>query len=126
MPSSAERKPNKMPSDCVFCKIAAGEVVGRIIYQDELATAFWDIHPVAPIHILIVPNKHISSLNEMSAEDEVLIGHLMLVAKKIAKEQGVAESGYRLSINTGPNAGQSVQHIHVHLMAGKALPIHLG
>jgi histidine triad (HIT) family protein len=115
-----------MPSDCVFCKIAAGEVVGRIIYQDELATAFWDIHPVAPIHILIVPNKHISSVNEMSAEDEALIGHLMLVAKQIAKEQGVAESGYRLSINTGLNAGQSVQHIHVHLMAGKALPIHLG
>jgi len=126
MPSSAERKPNKMPSDCVFCKIAAGEVVGRILYKDELATAFWDIHPVAPIHILIVPNKHISSVNEMSAEDEALIGHLMLVAKKIAKEQGVADSGYRLSINTGPDAGQSVQHIHVHLMAGKALPIHLG
>lgn len=126
MLSSAERKPNNMPSDCVFCKIAAGEVVGRIIYQDELATAFWDVHPVAPIHILIVPNKHISSVNEMSAEDEALIGHLMLVAKKIAKDQGVAEAGYRLTINTGPDAGQSVQHIHVHLMAGKALPIHLG
>lgn len=115
-----------MPSDCVFCKIAAGEADGRIIYQDELATAFWDIHPVAPIHILIVPNKHIDSVNEMSTEDEALIGHLILVAKKIAREQGVAEAGYRLSINTGPNAGQSVQHIHVHLLAGKALPIHLG
>jgi histidine triad (HIT) family protein len=115
-----------MPSDCVFCKIAAGESDGRILYQDELATAFWDIHPVAPIHILIVPNKHITSVNEMNAEDEALIGHLILVAKQIAKEQGVDKTGYRLSINTGPNAGQSVQHVHVHLMAGKALPIHLG
>ena len=126
MPSSAERKPNNMPSDCVFCKIAAGEVDGRIIYQDELAIAFWDIHPVAPVHILIVPKKHIRSVNEMSVGDEMLIGHLFSVAKQIAKEQGVAESGYRLSINTGSDAGQSVQHIHVHLMAGKALPIHLG
>ncbi|MGV8025485.1 MAG: histidine triad nucleotide-binding protein [Anaerolineaceae bacterium] len=115
-----------MPSDCVFCEIAAGEVDGRIIYQDELAIAFWDIHPVAPVHILIVPKKHIRSVNEMSVGDEMLIGHLFSVAKQIAKEQGVAESGYRLSINTGPDAGQSVQHIHLHLMAGKALPIHLG
>ena len=64
-----------MPSDCVFCKIAAGEVVSRILYRDELATAFWDNHPVAPIHILIIPNKHISSVNDMSVEDEALIGH---------------------------------------------------
>ncbi len=115
-----------MPDDCVFCKIVAAGKTGSVIYQDEMATAFRDIHPVAPVHILIVPNKHISSVNEMNAEDEALIGHLVMVAKKIAREQGVAESGYRLSINTGPNAGQSVQHIHMHLMAGKALPIHLG
>lgn len=115
-----------MPVDCVFCKIVAAGKAGGAIYQDELATAFHDVRPVAPVHILIVPNKHISSVNEMTEEDEALIGHLFSVAKKIAHEQGVAESGYRLSINTGPNAGQSVHHIHVHLMAGKALPIHLG
>ena len=115
-----------MPADCVFCKIIASGETENVIYRDELATAFHDIHPVAPVHILIVPNKHISSVNEMTEEDEALIGHLFSVAKKIAREQGVAESGYRLSINTGPNAGQSVHHIHVHLMAGKALPIHLG
>lgn len=113
-----------MPSDCMFCKIAAGEGDGRVIYQDELTIAFWDIHPAAPVHILIVPKKHINSVNEVSAEDEALLGHLLLVAKQIAQAQGVSESGYRLSINTGPDAGQSVFHIHVHLMAGKALPIH--
>ncbi len=115
-----------MVPDCVFCKIAAGEIDGRILYRDELATAFWDIHPVAPLHILIVPNKHISSLNEMNEEDEALVGHLVYVAKQIAKEQGVDQAGYRLSINTGPDAGQSVFHIHVHLLAGKPLPIHIG
>lgn len=115
-----------MASDCVFCKIAAGEIDSRVLYRDDLATAFWDIHPAAPLHILIVPNKHISSLNEMSAEDEALVGHLVYVAKQIAKEQGVDQEGYRLSINTGPNAGQSVFHIHVHLLAGKPLPIHVG
>ena len=115
-----------MPSDCVFCKIANGEMDGRVIYQDELATAFWDIRPVAPVHILIVPKKHIPSVNEMQKEDEALLGHLILVAKQVAKEQGVDQEGYRLSINTGPNAGQSVFHIHVHLMAGKPLPIRLG
>jgi len=115
-----------MPADCIFCKIIASGEADNVIYRDELATAFHDIRPVAPVHILIVPNKHISSINEMTKEDEALIGHLFLVAKKIAREQGVAESGYRLSINTGPDAGQSVHHIHVHLMAGKALPIHLG
>jgi len=120
------RRLNNMPSDCVFCKIAAGEMDGRILFQDDQATAFWDIHPVAPIHILIIPNKHIRSVNELDVEDEALIGHLFTVAGRIAREQGVAEAGYRLTINTGPNAGQSVYHIHLHLMAGKALPIHLG
>ncbi|NMC46646.1 MAG: histidine triad nucleotide-binding protein [Chloroflexi bacterium] len=115
-----------MASDCVFCKIAAGESDGRVLYHDERVTAFWDIHPVAPVHILIVPNKHISSVNAMSEEDEALVGHLVYVAKLIAKEQGVDQEGYRLSINTGPNAGQSVFHIHVHLLAGRSLPIHIG
>jgi len=115
-----------MATDCVFCKIAAGEIDGRVLYRDELATAFWDIHPVAPVHILIVSNKHIASVNEMDEKDEALVGHLIYVAKQIAKEQGVDQEGYRLTINTGPNAGQSVFHIHVHLLAGRALPIHIG
>jgi len=115
-----------MPADCIFCQIIEGNAEGRIIYEDDRAVAFWDRHPVAPIHILIVPKKHIRSVNELRVEDEELIGHLFLVAKQIAHEQGIAKEGYRLSINTGPNAGQSVYHLHVHLMAGRALPIRLG
>lgn len=112
-----------MLSDCVFCKVITGELDGQMVYQDELATAFWDVHPAAPVHILIVPNEHISSLNAMREEDEKLIGHLIFVARTLAKEQGVEAEGYRLIINTGPNAGQSVFHVHVHLLAGKPLSV---
>lgn len=115
-----------MPSDCVFCKIAAGEMDGRIVYRDERAIAFWDVRPVVPVHILVIPNKHIGSVEEMTEEDEGLIGHLIYVAKHIAAEQGVAEDGYRLIINTGSHARQSVFHLHVHLLAGEPLASHLG
>ena len=115
-----------MASDCIFCKIAAGEADGKIIYQDEYATAFWDKRPRSPIHILIIPNKYISSVNEVEEQDEAILGHMFTIAKKIAKEQDVHQSGYRLSINTGPDAGQSVFHIHMHLIAGRPLPIFMG
>jgi len=107
--------------DCVFCQIVAGEVPAEIIFQDEEMTAFWDQHPAAPIHILIVPNKHIPSVNEVEQEDVALLGRLMLKAREIAAEQGVRDKGYRLLVNVGKEGGQSVFHLHLHLFAGPHL-----
>ena len=108
-----------MSQDCVFCKIAAGEFGGPPIYQDEQVTAFKDINPQAPLHILIIPNKHIASLDEATAKDQALLGYLMLTAAQIARDHGVVDQGYRLVTNTGPQAGQTVFHIHLHLLAGR-------
>jgi len=107
-----------MQEDCVFCQIVAGKASAEIVYQDDEMTAFWDQHPAAPIHILIVPNKHISSMNEVEAEDAALLGRLMLKAREIAVEQGVRDTGYRLLVNVGEGGGQSVFHLHLHLFAG--------
>ena len=115
-----------MRPDCLFCRIVAGEAEGQILYQDELATAFLDIHPVAPVHILIVPNQHIASVNDLTQEEEALIGHLFTVAQQLATQEGVARSGYRLIINNGPNAGQAIFHIHLHLLGGQRLRYPLG
>jgi len=93
----------------------------EIVYQDEEMTAFWDQHPATSIHILIVPNRHISSVNEMEAEDAALLGRLMLKAREIATEQGVRDKGYRLLVNVGEGGGQSVFHLHLHLIAGPHL-----
>ena len=112
-----------MSEDCIFCKIIAKEIPSELLYQDDLVTAFRDIEPAAPVHILIVPNKHIPSMNEVVPEDEALIGHLHTVAQKLAVEEGIAEKGYRLVINTGDDGGQVVYHIHLHLMGGKPLRI---
>ena len=108
-------------NDCVFCKIAAGETPAKIVYQDESTTAFKDLNPVAPVHVLIIPNRHISSVNQMSAEDEGTLGHLVLVAKQLAAEFDVDQSGYRLVFNSGPDAGQSVFHVHLHLIGGRKM-----
>lgn len=110
-----------MSTDCIFCKIIAKEIPGEILYHDERVTAFRDIQPAAPIHILIVPNKHIPSMNEVEPEDEALIGYMHLVAQKLAEQEGIAERGYRLVINTGADGGQIVYHLHLHLMGGKKL-----
>ena len=112
--------------DCIFCKIISGKAPAAIIYRDELVIAFRDIHPVARTHILVVPNRHISSLNELATTDEVLVGHMVMVAKKLAAQEGVAEHGYRLMINTGVHGGQTIQHLHVHLIAGKLARFLLG
>ncbi len=112
-----------MSEDCIFCKIVAKEIPGEHLYQDDLVTAFRDIEPAAPVHILIVPNKHIPSLNEATAEDEALIGHMQLTAQKLAREEGIAERGYRLITNTGDEGGQVVNHLHLHLMGGKKLSV---
>ena len=112
-----------MSENCIFCKIIAKEIPGEILYQDGLVTAFRDIDPAAPVHILIVPNKHIPSMNEVTLEDAALLGHLQLVAQKLAAEEGIDQKGYRLVTNTGDDGGQVVYHIHLHLMGGKKLSI---
>lgn len=109
-----------MSQDCIFCKIAAGEMGDPPLYQDDQVTAFRDINPQAPTHILIIPNKHIVSMNEANAEDQAVLGKLLLTAADIARQEGVSE-GYRLVINTGSKAGQSVFHIHLHLLAGRSM-----
>jgi len=108
-------------TDCVFCKIIAAEIPGEIVFRDEQATAFRDLRPAAPTHILIVPNKHIASVNQLEAGDEALIGHLFTVAKQIAAQKGIDKSGYRLIVNTNADAGQTVFHIHLHLLGGTRL-----
>ena len=107
-------------TDCIFCKIIAGQVPSRKVYEDDLTMAFRDANPASPIHILIVPKKHIPTLNDIP-EDDTLLCHLGLVARKIAKDLGVAESGYRFFINVNRGGGQVVFHLHAHLIAGKDL-----
>ncbi|MBE7535887.1 MAG: histidine triad nucleotide-binding protein [Anaerolineales bacterium] len=114
-----------MSHDCIFCKIISGEVPSAIIFQDERVTAFRDINPAAPTHILIVPNKHIASVEAVEEADESLIGYLYRAASRIAREEGISEAGYRLITNTGANAGQTVFHLHVHLLGGKMLKLTL-
>jgi len=108
-----------MMTDCIFCKIISGESPAKIIYRDDLVTAFRDIHPIATTHILIISNTHIDSANELKPEDESLAGRMVMVAKQLAAREGIAERGYRMIINTGRHAGQSVFHLHLHLIGGK-------
>ncbi|MFQ3567202.1 MAG: histidine triad nucleotide-binding protein [Aggregatilineales bacterium] len=105
----------------IFSKIIAGEIPADIVYKDERVTAFKDIKPAAPVHILIVPNKEIPTVDDIEPEDEALLGHMLLVAKHIAREQGIANSGYRLIINCRDDAGQEVYHLHLHLLGGRRL-----
>ncbi|ADY73738.1 histidine triad (HIT) protein [Desulfurobacterium thermolithotrophum DSM 11699] len=106
---------------CVFCKIINKELPAKIVYEDELVVAFHDINPQAPIHILIVPKEHIPTVNDLEEKHKELIGHIFLVAKKIAKDMGFAENGYRILINCNKDGGQEIYHIHYHLFAGKPL-----
>lgn len=108
-------------TDCIFCKIINGELPSTNVYNDGQVTAFRDINPAAPTHILIVPKKHIDSVNELSVKDEPLIGHLFLIAKQLAAQEGIAEPGYRLVINTGAESGQTVNHVHLHLLGGRQM-----
>jgi len=107
---------------CLFCKIIEGESPSTAVYQDELVYAFADINPKAPVHVLIVPREHIGSLSEADTgvAKRALLGHLLCVAAKIAREKGLA-NGYRVVVNTGPDAGQSVDHLHLHLLGGRGL-----
>ncbi len=108
--------------DCIFCKIVDKELPADILYEDNNVIVFKDIKPKAPLHILIVPKKHIPSINHLELEDKELMGEMFLAAKKMAKKQGVTETGYRLVFDTGKNAGQTVDHLHLHLLGGKKLP----
>jgi len=107
--------------DCLFCKIINREIPSEIVYEDEKFFVFKDINPIAPVHILIIPKKHIHSINHLEVEDKELIGELFLTAKKIAKDLKIIESGYRLVFNVGKEAGQTVDHLHLHLIGGKKL-----
>jgi histidine triad (HIT) family protein len=106
---------------CLFCRIAAGEIPSDIVYRDEHALAFHDINPQAPTHILVIPREHLESLDEASRRDETPLGHLLRIAARVANEQGLSESGYRTVINTGAGAGQSVFHLHLHVLGGRTL-----
>ncbi len=112
--------------DCVFCKIVAGEIPADILYQDKEIIAFRDINPVAPTHLLIIPKKHIPSLVQLSKAGSSLIGDMVDAAKKLAKREDIAESGYRLVINCGEQGGQLVPHLHMHLIGGRKLSDALG
>lgn len=108
--------------DCIFCKIINKEIPSAVVYEDEFVTAFKDINPVAPVHILAVPKKHIESANDITKEDETLIGHTLHVCGEIAKNTEGCENGYRIINNCGDDAGQTVKHIHFHIIGG----VHLG
>lgn len=110
-----------MNDHCIFCKIAVGQIPAQILYQDEFVTAFQDIHPVAPVHVLVIPNQHIESVDSARVEDEPLLGKLITSAGQIARNLNIDTSGYRLVINTGPDSGQSVYHLHVHILGGRRL-----
>jgi histidine triad (HIT) family protein len=107
--------------DCAFCKIIAGLAPAKIVYRDEHAVAFHDRMPRAPVHVLVVPIEHIASLNDLTPEQEALIGHILLVAQRVAQQENTAASGYRVIINTGRAAGQTVHHIHAHVLGGSPM-----
>lgn len=115
-----------MSGDCIFCKIVSNDARATVVYRDEQVTAFRDIHPVAPTHILIIPNRHIESVGALEPGDEPLVGHIFSVARKLAEEEGIDKGGYRLITNTGPHGGQSVFHLHVHLIGGQRMRYPMG
>jgi histidine triad (HIT) family protein len=108
-------------SKCLFCKIITGEIAGDFVHSDDKCVVIRDINPQAPTHVLVIPREHMESLDEASAGDEQLLGHLLRVGARIANQEGLGESGYRTVINTGAGAGQSVFHIHVHVLGGRGL-----
>ena len=110
-----------MADDCLFCKIIAGEIPTDFVHQDERCVVLRDINPQAPMHVLVIPREHLESLDDAAQTDEPVLGHLFRVGARVANEQGHGESGYRTVINTGAGAGQSVFHLHVHVLAGRPL-----
>jgi histidine triad (HIT) family protein len=107
--------------DCIFCRVVAGDVHADIVFQDDRCLAFRDINPQAPVHVLLIPREHIESLDDAGRGDEAVLGHMLRIAARIANEQGLAESGYRTVINTGAGVGQSVFHLHLHVLGGRPM-----
>ena len=107
--------------DCLFCKLARGEINSDIVYEDNEVIAFRDIYPQAPHHILVIPRRHIATINDADPEDATLIGKLTLTAQRVAKELGVATEGYRLVMNCNGHGGQTIFHVHLHLLAGRSM-----
>ncbi len=112
--------------ECIFCQIIAGKIPGEILYQDEEVVAFRDINPQSPTHLLVIPRKHIVSLADLSEDESPLVGYMVSIANKLARKEGIAESGYRLTINSGKQGGQLVPHLHLHLLGGRQLSGRLG
>jgi histidine triad (HIT) family protein len=110
-----------MPDDCLFCSIVAGTIPADIVHQDELVVAFRDVAPKAPVHVLLIPREHIRSAADLTDAHGELLGRLFAVAAAVAQQEGVTESGYRVVTNAGPDAGQSVHHLHLHLLGGRSL-----
>ena len=107
--------------ECLFCKMVNGEIKPDVVYENEAILAFRDINPQAPVHVLVVPKKHIATLNDLEPEHDVLVGEMYLTAKKVAEKLGIAESGYRTVMNCNEGAGQSVFHLHLHILGGRQM-----
>ena len=110
-----------MRSDCIFCKIGTGQIPSRVVYQDEDVFAFEDGNPQAPVHVLVIPKRHIDALSDMRDGDHAVVAHLLEVGVLIAKKKGIAESGYRIVVNNGQDAGQTVFHLHFHMLGGRRM-----
>ena len=108
-----------MADECLFCGIVSGEIPAKIVYRDDEVVAFEDIKPVAPVHILVIPTRHIDSIRDVSREDDAIIGKLIATANQLARDRGIHEAGFRLNMNAGPNGGQTVYHLHLHLLGGR-------
>ncbi|RMG50397.1 MAG: histidine triad nucleotide-binding protein [Gammaproteobacteria bacterium] len=110
-----------MSEDCIFCKIASGDIPGDIVYEDEHVVAFRDLNPQAPTHVLVIPREHISTINDLEENHAELVGRLYLAAKQVAEAEGIAERGYRTVMNCNAEAGQTVYHIHLHVLGGRPM-----
>lgn len=110
-----------MNNDCIFCKIAAGEFNTEFLYEDEEIVAFRDVNPQAPVHILVIPREHIARINQLGESNRMLAGKLILIATRLAQDEEISENGYRLVFNCGPDGGQEVEHIHLHLLGGRQM-----
>ena len=110
-----------MASDCIFCKIVAGEIPSKKVFEDEYVYAFHDIQPQAPVHVLVIPKKHLASVHELTLEDSDMLGHVFAAAQEVARSTGIAESGYRVVSNAGKDAGQVVHHLHFHILGGRPM-----
>lgn len=110
-----------MTDDCLFCKMARGEIKPDILYEDDEVLAFTDINPQAPVHFLVIPKQHITTLNDLEPENAELVGRMYLAVKQVAADKGIADGGYRTVMNCNPDAGQTVWHVHVHVLGGRAM-----